>query len=164
MSLEAVLVLRAADGSSLVLGEDPADRQRPFRLVFEHEGHGPPVPVSGRLTALWLTVDDRSHVVFAGNSRDEPRVERVLVDLGDRQQTCRLRPAPHNPRVWMTFPEPFEPGMVVTAWWLGEDRVYRKDQTPPLEWGMRVPEPPPSPPEAKPLPPPEGGTRYAPRE
>lgn len=163
--MDAVLVIRASDGSSLMLGEDPADRQRPFRLVFQHEGHGAPEPVRGRLTVLSVKIDDRPHAVFAGNSLDEPGVDRVLIDLPHHSQVCLLHPARHNPRVWMSFPEPFESGMVVTAWWLGEDRVYLKDQTPPLEWGMRVPEPPPPP--LKPNPPPSTkarSTRYGPRK
>jgi hypothetical protein len=166
--MDPLLVIKASDGSSLILGEDPADRTRPFRLVFQHEGHGAPEPVRGRLTVLWVTINDRPHALFAGTSLDEPGVDRVLVDLPHRSQICRLHPARHGPRVWMSFPEPFQPGMVATAWWLGEDRVYRKEQTPLLEWGMRAPKPPPPPPEvnASTSPSPNedsaGWTRYAP--
>jgi hypothetical protein len=160
-------VIKTSDGSSLMLGEDPADSDRPFRLVFQHD-RGAPEPVRGRLSAFWVTIDDRPHVVFAGHSLDEPGVDRVLLDLPHHSQICRLRPARHNPRVWMSFPEPFESGMVATAWWLGEDRVYRKEQTPHLEWGTRVPKQPLPPTEGNPpdsLSPeedPAGWTWYAP--
>lgn len=166
-AVEPLLVIRASDGSALMLGEDPADRERPFRLVFQHEGHGAPEPVRGPLCVLWVTIDNRPHIVFAGNSLDEPGVDRVLVDLPDHTQSCPLRPAAHNPRIWMSFPEPFQRGMVATAWWLGGDRVYHTERTPPLERPMRAPEPPPPPPEMEPQqsPSPEdpaGWTWYAP--
>lgn len=149
-AMDPLLVMTASDGSSLMLGEDPADPQRPFRLVFQHEGHGAPERVGGRLSVLWVRIDDRPNVLFAGTSLDEPGVDRVLVDLPHHGQICRLHPARHNARVWMSFPEPFEPGLVATAWWIGEDRVYRKEETPPLEWGMRMPKQRPAAPEVKP--------------
>lgn len=160
--------MAAPDGSSLVLGEDPADARRPFRLVFEHEGHGPARPVLGHLCALWVIIDGRRHVVFAGDTLDEPAVDRVLVEFADGTQTCRVRSFRHNPRVWMSAPEPFVPGAIVTATWLGGGTVFHEERTPPLEWGMRVPDlPEPPPPEwpdvPSPLDDPTGWTGYSPR-
>jgi hypothetical protein len=166
--MNPLLVTQAPDGSSLIVGEDPADPRRPFRLVFEHEGHGAPEPVRGHLCALWVTIGDRHHVVFAGDTRDEPGVDRVLLELPDHTQTCPVRSLRHNPRVWMSFPEPLEPGMVVTAWWLAGEQVVFEARTPPLRWGMRVPaDPPPPPPDwpevPSPLDDPSGWTGYGPR-
>lgn len=158
-------MLAAPDGSSLILGEDPGDPRRPFRPMFEHEG-GPCEPVRGALCAFWVTIDGRRHAVFAGDSLDEPDVDRVLLEVADHTQSCPVRSFRHNPGVWMSFPEPFEPGMVVNVWWMGGDRVFHEERTPPLQWGLRVPDDPEPPPPgwpgvSSPLDDPTGGTGYA---
>lgn len=138
--MKRLLVTAAPDGSSLILGEDAADRRQPFRLVFQHECDGVLQPVRGHLCALWVTISGRRHIAFAGDTLDEGQVDRVLLEVAGRAQTCPVRSFPRNPRVWMSFPEPFEPGAVVRAVWVGGDRTFHEERTPPLQWGMRLPD------------------------
>jgi hypothetical protein len=93
------------------------------------------------------------HVVFAGDTLDEPDVDRVLLAFPRGEQTCRVRPTRRRAAIWMSWPQPFgagaaiEPGTTVTARWLTRDgRVHATNRTPPLEWGEPVPpimQPPP---------------------
>jgi hypothetical protein len=166
--MDPLLVMAAPDGSSLIVSENAGDPRRPFRLVFEHQGHGAPVPVHGHFCALWVTIDGRQHVLFAGDTLDDPDVDRVQVEWPDHTESYPVRSFRHNPRVWMSTPEPFQPGMVVAARWLGGDRTLHHEQTPPLEWGIRmpdIPEPPPPDYQAVPSPleDPTGWTGYSPR-
>lgn len=133
--MNPLFTITASDGSSLVLGEEPADRQQPFALVFQHEGHGVPTPLRGLWAALPLSIDSLEYIVCAGEV-DELDLDRVLLEFPHETQTCPVRSFPRHPRAWMSFPARFEPGMVVKASFLAGGRVLLEDETPPLEPGV----------------------------
>ena len=153
---ERLVVQEADDGTNLVLGMQFASQEHPLRLVFQHEGHGPPEPLRGALNPLWVTIGGDRRVLFAGDNLDEPEVDRVVLSTSYAVGTdCRLLPVKHWLPVWMSTPEPWMPGEQykpgpVTAWWLAADRVIHKVETPPLEWGMRWPPDPPELPDRGP--------------
>lgn len=67
--------------------------------------------------------------MFAGDTLDEPEVDRVLLEFPTGEygeQTCRVRVGRWRAGIWMSWPQPFgdgaiEPGTVVTARWLTRD-------------------------------------------
>jgi hypothetical protein len=93
---------------------------------------------------------EQNKSVFAGDTLDEPTVDRLLLEFPTGEhatQTCRMRNGRWRAGIWMSWPQPFgegaiEPGTVVTARWLTRDnRVHATRQTQPLQWGEPVPPP-----------------------
>lgn len=123
--MERLLMLTASDGSSLLLGEDPAGG-----LVFEHD-HGAPEPVEDGFAVVWPIIDHSQHVVFAGDV--EPGVDCVEIRVAHESLSCRVREA-RGRHVWMSFPTPVETveGAVATASYLAGARVMATRQTAPL--------------------------------
>jgi hypothetical protein len=133
--MNPLLTITASDGSSLVLGEEPADQRQPFALVFQHEGHGSPTTLFGLWAVLPVRIAGSSYVVCAGDI-DEPDLDRVLLEFPHDAQTCPVRFFPRHPRAWMSFPARYEPNMQIRASFLGGDRVLIEDASPPLQPGV----------------------------
>jgi hypothetical protein len=121
--MNRLLVHQAADGSSLTLYEQ-ADHSLAFRKESEDER---PKPLSGVWSAFWVAIEGEHHVVCVGDSPVEG-ADRVMATFPHATQRCPVRSFPHHRGVWMSFPEPFEPGMVITARWLDEDRVLYEER------------------------------------
>jgi len=154
IAMNRLFTMKASDGSSLILGEDPSG----LWLVHEVPDVSPPPrphPVAGHLCSVqpvWIGMTDRPdgggvYVAFAAQEVDR-RVDRVQLKLSltppftdsdprrepDEQTgevfTCGAR------RVWMSKPEPFTPWMTVKAQWLSDEQVLRKEETKvePADW------------------------------
>jgi hypothetical protein len=70
----------------------------------------------GAITALLLRINADPHVIFAGE-RDSERTDHVEIRLSYGLQTCRIKND-----VWMSFPEPYVPNVIVTATWRDANR------------------------------------------
>ena len=75
-----------------------------------------------------ITVRDAPFIVFAGSVfGPADRVDITSPGFAGIHQTCRV-----GNGVWMSFPEPFTDGLVITAIWHAGDRVLFERQSEPL--------------------------------
>jgi hypothetical protein len=77
-----------------------------------------------------VAIQDAPFIVFAGTVLSPGGADRVDItspSLTGIHQSCRVRN-----RAWMSFPEPFTEGMVITAVWREGDRVLFERQSEPL--------------------------------
>jgi hypothetical protein len=76
-----------------------------------------------------VTIEDAPFIVFAGTviSPGADRVDITSPGFTGVHQTCHVRN-----RVWMSFPEPFTEGMVITATWRDGDRALFERKSEPL--------------------------------
>ncbi len=133
--MHRLLVITAQDGSSLVLGERPGDRQQPAALVFEHLGRSEPRPVVGLFSAFSVIVNDQPQIVFAGTTFNEQPVDTVLIQFPDHSRTYPVLSFRDRSRgVWMSLPQPFYVGQRIRVAWLVDSRVCYEETSAPLVW------------------------------
>ena len=85
--------------------------------------------LNGDLMPFVVTIERAPFIVFAGTvlSPGADRVDITSPGFTGAHQTCHV----HN-RVWMSFPEPFTEGMVITATWRDGDRALFERESDPL--------------------------------
>jgi hypothetical protein len=120
-------------GRTVAMSRDASDQTVVDDLTAERQLGS----VHGDLTPLLLDRDGETYIIFAGEIMGDDRPRFVSVQLPHVELMCPvLRGAEHlrtpHDGVWMTFPEPFEPGMTITAVWQDEDRneLFRIDSPP----------------------------------
>lgn len=72
--------------------------------------------VQGDVTPFVVSIDGSPHIIAAGAVGGGDRAARVLVEFPHDTQTCPIAKSEHI-GVWMTFPEPFQEGMAISAVW-----------------------------------------------
>jgi hypothetical protein len=85
--------------------------------------------LNGDLMPFVLAIEERPFIVVAGVvlGLGADRVEVKSAGFTGIGQTCRVRN-----QVWLSFPEPFTEGMVITATWRKGDRVLFECVSEPL--------------------------------
>ena len=142
-----IYVATIAPGRTLALGRMP---DTPL-LVIEDSATGERLgSVLEELTAFYVEVDGAPRIVLAGvdhpSSGRTPRADVELL-LPDGRERCRMFASGTGDRdvlgCWMSFPQPFRPGMRVTAIFYDADgREAGRCETPPLERSDLEPRPP----------------------
>jgi hypothetical protein len=125
--VQDLLVVTDSNGRSLAV------RQPEEGHFVAGEFRGPELADLGGDLTPFLVGDD---IVFAGVALgpDADRVELSTPGIAGIAQTCRVKNG-----VWMSFPEPFVDGMVLTARWLRGDRLLDEVVSEPLRAGSLTP-------------------------
>jgi hypothetical protein len=119
MSHEArkLLVLTGPSGRTVAVSHLPAEG----RFVADDISDGRRLgDLNGDLMPFLIAIDDAPHIVFAGVvlGPGADQVDIVSPGIAGIHQTCHVRN-----QVWMTFPEPFTPGVAITATWRKDEKV-----------------------------------------
>jgi hypothetical protein len=121
-----LLVLTGPSDRTFAISELPTG----VRVVDDLDGAGRLGEAIADLTPFEVVIGDAPYVIFAGpQERSEHRF--TVIDG---------HPYPVRNGVWMSFPEPFVPGMQVTAVWQGKrERELFRLTSPPLHPGSLQP-------------------------
>ena len=121
-----LLVVTDPSGRSFAISELPTG----IRVVEDLDGAGRLGEAVADLTPFEVTIHDAPFIVFAG-PEERPEHRFTVIDG---------RPHPVKNGVWMSFPEPFVPGMQVTAVWQdAHERELFRRTSPPLHPGSLTP-------------------------
>jgi hypothetical protein len=122
-----LLVLTGPAGRSFAVSELPDSGRFVADDLDESRRLG---DLNGDLTPFLVTIQDAPFIVFAGTVLSPGGADRVDITspgLAGIHQACHVRN-----HVWMSFPEPFTDGMVITATWREGERVLFERQSEPI--------------------------------